>query len=297
MLKIYPTFFPAFQCKAYRCRHTCCQKWEIDIDEETEKKYRSTPGPLGEELKEWMKTGDEGLTCFRMNEKGYCHFLTEKGLCRLVLERGDDFLCQICHDHPRFYKFPYDVDRGEEIMLCGTGLACEKTVEQLLAEKGPLSFQSNESDGIFPFERILTLLHLDEEENLSSPHLALSPTFAEKTISRLGETTPIDEEWTDSLSFLAAHMDRLLPEARQLAEKAGLPFLIRLYQYIFYRQLDECEAYAPLAMARYATEAVAFILLEYARTKDLVRSVTRWSEQIEYDNENVYILLDSMDED
>ena len=36
MLKIYPTFFPDFQCKADRCRHTCCQKWEIDIDEETE---------------------------------------------------------------------------------------------------------------------------------------------------------------------------------------------------------------------------------------------------------------------
>ena len=50
-------------------------------------------------------------------------------------------------------------------------------------------------------------------------------------------------------------------------------------------------------MPRYAKEAVVFMLLEYARTGDLIRSVTRWSEQIEYDTENVYILLDSMDEE
>lgn len=297
MLKIYPTFFPDFQCKADRCRHTCCQKWEIDIDKDTEKKYRSTKGPLGKELREWMKTGEEGLPCFQMNEKGYCHFLTEKGLCRLVLERGDDFLCQICRDHPRFYKFPYDADRGEEVMLCGTGLACERTVEQLLAEKGPLSFRSSESDRPFHFDRILTLLHLDEEPELSAPDLSLFAPLAEKTISRLEETNPIDREWTDSLSFIKSHMDTLLPRARQLSEETGLPFLTRLYQYIFYRQLDECEAYDPLAMARYAKEAVVFMLLEYARTGDLIRSVTRWSEQIEYDTENVYILLDSMDEE
>lgn len=297
MLKIYPTFFPDFQCKADKCRHTCCQKWEIDIDEETEKKYRNTQGPLGEELTKWMKTGEEGLTCFRMNEKGYCHFLTEKGLCRLVLEKGDDFLCQICRDHPRFYKFPYDGDRGEEIMLCGTGLACEKTVEQLLAEKGPLTFRSSESDDFSLFDRILTLLHLDEEAGLSVPDLSLTSLFVEKAISRLEETNPIDTEWTESLFFIKDHMDTLLPEARQLAESTGSLFLTNLYQYIFYRQLDECEAYDPLAMAQYAEEAIAFILLEYARTGDLIRSVTRWSEQIEYDNENVYILLDSMDED
>lgn len=109
------------------------------------------------------------------------------------------------------------------------------------------------------------------------------------------ETNPIDREWTDSLSFIKSHMDALVLRARQLSEETGLPCLTRLYQYIFYRQLDECEAYAPLSMARYAKEAVVFMLLEYARTGDLIRSVTRWSEQIEYDTENVYILLDSMD--
>ena len=102
MITIFPTFFPSFACKADKCRHTCCQKWEIDIDEDTAETYRHTPGPLGDELRAWITTGDEGSTCFRLNDQGYCHFLNEKGLCRLILEMGPSSLCQICRDHPRF---------------------------------------------------------------------------------------------------------------------------------------------------------------------------------------------------
>lgn len=134
----FPTFFPSFACKADKCRHTCCQKWEIDIDEDTARKYRHTPGPLGDELRTWMTTGDEGSACFRLNDQGYCHFLNEKGLCRLILEMGPSSLCQICRDHPRFYKFTYDSQREEDVTLAGTGLACEETVEQLLAEQGEM---------------------------------------------------------------------------------------------------------------------------------------------------------------
>ena len=119
MITIFPTFFPSFACKADKCRHTCCQKWEIDIDEDTAETYRHTPGPLGDELRAWITTGDEGSACFRLNHQGYCHFLNEKGLCRLILEMGPSSLCQICRDHPRFYKFTYDSQREEDVTLAG----------------------------------------------------------------------------------------------------------------------------------------------------------------------------------
>ena len=25
----YPSFYPAFRCRAERCRHSCCRGWEI----------------------------------------------------------------------------------------------------------------------------------------------------------------------------------------------------------------------------------------------------------------------------
>lgn len=89
MLSIYPVFFPCFKCKADACSHTCCQIWEIDIDPDSEARYRSEKGPLGEELAQWMQKSEDGSTCFKLNDEGSCHFLTKEGLCRLVLEKGD----------------------------------------------------------------------------------------------------------------------------------------------------------------------------------------------------------------
>ena len=85
-LTIFPTFFPDFRCKAGACRHTCCQTWEIDIDEDTKDYYQTLKSPLCQEIRQWMGTSEDGSTCFTLNEKGYCHFLNKAGLCRLVLE-------------------------------------------------------------------------------------------------------------------------------------------------------------------------------------------------------------------
>lgn len=108
------------------------------------------------------------------------------------------------------------------------------------------------------------------------------------------KTNPIDREWTESLSFMEDHEEELSRKAEHLAESLPPHFLTNLYRYIFYRQLDECEAYDIEDAACYSSESVTFILLEYARTGNLIRSVTRWSEQVEYDTENVYILLDNI---
>lgn len=103
MLSIYPVFFPYFKCKADACSHTCCQIWEIDIDPDSEARYRSEKGPLGEELAQWMQKSEDGSTCFKLNDEGYCHFLTKEGLCRLVLEKGDDYLRHL-QDAPAFLQ-------------------------------------------------------------------------------------------------------------------------------------------------------------------------------------------------
>ncbi len=42
-----PDYFDQFRCLAGDCPHTCCEKWEVVIDEETAALYGSVPGPLG----------------------------------------------------------------------------------------------------------------------------------------------------------------------------------------------------------------------------------------------------------
>ena len=49
--------------------------------------------------------------------------------------------------------------------------------------------------------------------------------------------------------------------------------------------------YEPEILIRYARESTDFILMESVLCGDFPENIRRWSEQIEYDTENVDILL------
>ena len=44
MLTRVPDYYEAFHCLAGACPHTCCEKWEVVVDEETARRYQETPG-------------------------------------------------------------------------------------------------------------------------------------------------------------------------------------------------------------------------------------------------------------
>jgi lysine-N-methylase len=56
--------------------------------------------------------------------------LDETGLCRIITELGEDYLCEICREHPRFY---HDNGRGREV---GLGMACEEACRLILTSDG-----------------------------------------------------------------------------------------------------------------------------------------------------------------
>ena len=288
MYTIYPTFFPNFQCKAGACRHTCCQTWEIDIDAETEHRYRQTPGPLGKELIQWMKTAEDGSTCFALNEKGYCHFLRDDGLCRLILEKGEDYLGEICTMHPRFYTYI-----GQDIELCGTGLCCERTCEQLAAAPS-LTFSTEGANHPFSFAALLQALGVDitEEETLWQPALTL-PSL-QTMLAHLEPTEPIDEPWTKNLQQMMHHPEALLSAGEAYKKTADLSYFQKVYQYIWYRQLERAESVSLSLLSAFASESTLYIYLSAATQGDPLRSTARWSEQIEYDTENVEIVLQGL---
>lgn len=111
MLQHNLSCFASFRCIADACPDTCCAGWEVDLDEAAYKKYRSMPGPLGQELRSKIKEED-GYTFFEM-EQGRCPFLNDRNLCRLILETGEDCLSTTCREHPRFWA-----DYGELREIC-----------------------------------------------------------------------------------------------------------------------------------------------------------------------------------
>ncbi len=130
-MRIYaPDYYPSFLCIAGACRHTCCEGWEIDIDEESLRRYRAMRGPFGRRIRQCISP--EGTPHFILKEGERCPLLNESGLCDLILQRGEGALCQICADHPRFRNFWSD--RVE----VGLGLACEEAARLILSARKPM---------------------------------------------------------------------------------------------------------------------------------------------------------------
>ena len=125
-MKIFaPKYYKDFKCIADKCKHSCCVGWEIDIDEDALEIYREMPGEIGESIRESI-TESDGVACFKLDHNERCPHLDERGLCRIIKAVGEDYLCDICREHPRFYN---EVGDHTEV---GVGAVCEEAARLIL---------------------------------------------------------------------------------------------------------------------------------------------------------------------
>ncbi len=116
--------YDRFQCLAGSCPDSCCQQWEVEVDEKSEAYYRSLSGPLGERLRQVLKEED-GET-FMAIENGRCPMWRMDGLCRIQAELGYEALCRTCREFPRLTH-----DYGDFVEL-GLELSCPEAARLLL---------------------------------------------------------------------------------------------------------------------------------------------------------------------
>ena len=110
-----PGYYKDFKCIAGKCKHSCCVDWEICIDEETLEKYKKV-----ENIIETVIESDEGA-CFKLTGDSRCPHLDESGLCKIIISHGEDYLSEICSNHPRFFN---NVSKGR--VEVGLGIVCEE---------------------------------------------------------------------------------------------------------------------------------------------------------------------------
>lgn len=123
MKQLIPHFYPNFACIASRCSDSCCIGWEIDIDPDTADYYRSciTDGDLfSSQLSQ--KICWEFPAHFLLKEDDRCPFLNQDNLCEIYIHLGEQALCEICDQHPRFHEWFGDYKES------GLGLCCEEAV-------------------------------------------------------------------------------------------------------------------------------------------------------------------------
>ena len=135
MLYVRPNYYEKFACVADRCEATCCAGWQIVIDEEARKRYKSEPGEYGEVLRKCIDW-EEGV--FRQDCRKRCAFLTENNLCEMYERLGAESLCVTCANYPRHIE---EFENLREITLT---VSCPEVARILLEQKEPVSFTEEE---------------------------------------------------------------------------------------------------------------------------------------------------------
>ena len=278
MINIDAQIYREFRCKADKCKHNCCKGWEIDIDDDTLDYYKSLDTELGKEIIRNIQEGEDAY--FKLTSDERCPFLKETGLCKLIEELGEEGLCDICRLHPRFYE------NIKEYSLAGVGLSCEKATE-LLFEKKSLDFIICDSHKKIDLFELIDLL------NLNIPHecLDLSKMIQgllvagriEELLDVFYNTEPIDDNWKNEVLIIKRDYKDYL---EGINSKSIKKYEI-IYQYILFRQLELIENYGMKKVIDYAIYSILFIMLYASIFHDDKEAVRRWSEQIEYNEDNL----------
>lgn len=128
MITYWPDYCRSFHCKGSACIHTCCAGWVIGIDETSLERFMKDP-----EVSDKIREG-----CFVLGEDGRCPFLRDDNLCDMIVKHGEDYLCDICREHPRFYN------RYEDHIEAGIGLVCEEACRLALESENAFSLVSDD---------------------------------------------------------------------------------------------------------------------------------------------------------
>lgn len=310
-----PDYYGEFACIADQCRHSCCQGWEIDVDEDSLKYYASLPENWREKIASGIAVDETGAH-FCLTEEERCPFLKENGLCEIILGLGESALCQICSDHPRFRNF--FPDRVET----GLGLCCEAAGRLILGRKEKVHFLKiaeagtdaspmPEEDPVLELRAELIAVMQDRSLTVRERAEKLAFTAGVKTVQQnrqyyefLLELERLEEEWTQLLvTLLTAAPFCDAPAETELTETAFEQLMV----YLLFRHLPdaECpeEANGQVMFCLFALSLVQKLcaLKEVQsgalQLDDIVEICRLFSSEIEYSDENTGRIIEKLAEE
>ena len=297
---ITPAYYPHFRCAASACRDTCCKDWIIDIDSDALQQYRAHTGCLSATFHDAIE-GDPPH--FHLTAEGRCPLLTDDGLCAVQRDMGEGALCAVCAAFPRFFE------TVEGFTFGGVGLGCEAAAALILdpAVDDTVDLQSvrmtDETDGVLldRFARLMTDAARWADVWLSDDRLFTSAVF-DDVVALFAGLKPLTGAWSRRLSHLDEARDQVLAARREFAARfpETKAQYARLTRYFFFRHFWRARTFEDidtgiLSEIQLAMLSVIMIhlldVLAYLDTggfdlAEQTRIVTRYSREIEYDDDN-----------
>lgn len=293
-MKLYaPKYYKNFVCIADKCDHSCCVGWEIDIDEDTYLKYKTLKNGYAPSILNSISCCD--VPHFKLDPHEKCPHLDERGLCRIILNVGEEYLCGICREHPRFYNYT----RVAEV---GLGMSCREAARIVLSspdydvmeEIGEVDALEDESDfcGQSERKRIYGILK-DKGQDYK--------TRLEAVYRVYGINAGEDDQWLEAMGSLeyldGAHRELFLKYSSATRPRGKDEYLERALAYFVYRHLTEasCEesvAYR-LSFCLFLERLLAsLICAEKADSlEEIAVLASIISEEIEYSEDNTEGLM------
>lgn len=306
MKTLVPNYYKKFRCIADKCRHNCCVGWEIDIDDDTLGYYADLSGDFGKKVRQNIDFDDE-CPHFILKEGDRCPFLAPDGLCEIIKRLGEDALCDICTDHPRFRNF------FSEHTEMGLGLCCEEAARIILSSDEPFELVPTDEDfavclddqekemfdereELFSIIRDRSVSVFERMEIIASKYsFELQDLFPEKLKDLYLSLERLCEKWTDLLLAITSFdINKSI-----LSDKKYSVCFEQLLCYLIFRHFADGmydDRYAP--RIKFAISGVLLVanLCDNVNCADLdIFEISRmFSSEVEYSQENLDKVFDSL---
>lgn len=142
------SWYSDFHCIGGICEDSCCENWEIDLDEASLKHYMKQGGDFGKRLRDSTRVKDRQ---FILNGTR-CPFLNEENLCDIYIELGEGSLCETCTNFPRH------VEEFEDLKEVSLTMSCPEASRIMLGKEQQMTFCCREGTdseyGLKPVEQV-----------------------------------------------------------------------------------------------------------------------------------------------
>ncbi len=302
MKYIVPAYYRDFGCIASACRHSCCVGWEVDVDEETLALYNAMQHPYAEKIRDSIDTAD--TPHFRLDARDRCPHLAEDGLCNIITECGEQALCLICRDHPRYRNF------YEGVTELGLGLSCEEAARLALADTGgflvsdveemtsaayypdyPCELFSEEERTFAEEKRSILSLITDRTRSITERLSILLPKMpsVDETRALYLSLETLDKGWRKRIELLSAEdFERNLEKSADYVE--------RILAAVIYRHLNLESFYDAKTVGAFAALSARLVAALATDASDFADTLRAHSAEVEYSTENTERILDFLEE-
>lgn len=287
-MTIVPDYYKSFKCIASDCRHNCCIGWEIDIDKDSAAKYKriaeeEAEGPLKENFQKNTARVSDGTLHFVLSADERCPYLRSDGLCELICTYGEDILCNICADHPRFRNFCKDH------VEMGLGMACEEAARLIITHEGPVRYEVLETGE----ETVPDYLKVKKREPVEIiPDGEIDWDYYADFFLSLER---LDDEWTELMEGLL--MESEVSHQKIFKNREWKERFDRVREYLLFRHYKaDGHDFVEICW----NLIIKLMDVKYKKTKqadvsDLINIARLFSAEIEYSDENVEIIKEELE--